>query len=107
MLLALALLIAGCASTRPSPVGERVAYWQSVVDKNIPPGSSVDSVMKWAATRGLKLIFYPDAAQLAGSLEYVPVHDWACKGWSISLASSLSPSGAVQHSTVRTYGNCL
>jgi hypothetical protein len=70
-------------------------------------GTDRAAVLRWASARSISLAFSPEKRQLYGPLEYVPVHDLVCKGWSLTLELTLAAHDTVATQTVRTYGNCI
>ena len=95
-----------CASSG-NTVRERQAYWERTVHAELPLGTSRDAALKWAAGRSISLTYSPESHDIQGSVEYVPVNDWVCKGWSLTLVLTLDSADAVASEAVKTYGNCL
>jgi hypothetical protein len=104
-LLTLCLLCA-CASSG-NKVQDRQAYWERTVHTEVPLGTPKDAALKWAASRSINLTYSPESHDLHGPVEYVPVNDWACKGWSLTLILTLDSANTVASEAVKTYGNCL
>ena len=99
-------LVSACSSSG-NKVHERQAYWERTVQAEVPPGTHRDAVLKWAEGRSIRLAYSPDSRELRGPLEYVPVNDWVCKGWSLTLEMTLDSADTVASEAVKTYGNCL
>ena len=99
-------LVSACSSSGKQ-VHARQAYWERIVEAEVPIGTHRDAVQKWAANRSIHLAYSPDNHELHGPLEYVPVNDWMCKGWSLTLEMTLDSADTVASEAVKTYGNCL
>ena len=99
-------LVSACTSSG-NKVHERQAYWERIVRLEVPPGTHRDAVLTWAVGRSLNLTYSPETHDLRGPLEYVPVNDWVCRGWSINIVLTLDSADSVASEAVKTYGNCL
>lgn len=99
-------LVSACASSG-NKVHERQAYWERTVRAEVPLGTHKDDALRWAVGRSIHLTYSPENHDLHGPVEYVPVNDRVCKGWSLTLFLTLDPADTVASETVKTYGNCL
>jgi hypothetical protein len=88
-------------------VRERQAYWERIVRSEVPVGTDRAAALRWAAGKSIELTLSTEKHALIGPLEYMPVNDWVCTGWSISLELILDASDVVASEAVKTYGNCL
>ena len=104
--LVLVSLLTACATPK-NPVHERQAYWQQVLSSEVPLGSDRAAVLKWAEGRSIHLAFSPEHHQLQGSVEYIPLHQLFCNGYSITLELTLAADDTVSRESVKTYGNCV
>jgi hypothetical protein len=106
LLLVAALLLSSC-STQRNTVEERRRYWETVVNSEIPIGSSYGDVKRWADSRRLSLLDEPSAGKLIAGLEYVPVNDHVCIGFGLSLQLTLNTERNVTQEKINSFGNCL
>lgn len=101
---AILALVAGTASGA-EPVAARKAHWEAVVRAELPVGTTLGELRRWAEHRGLPP---PDPSRQTYqvALENVPVTTFGCNSFVIELDVALADQ-TISKEAVRTLGVCL
>jgi len=105
-----ALVATGCLRTGGVDVAAKKAHWQSIIDKEIPIGSTRQAIEAWGKSRGLT---FGDTAKVSdmpltlfAEVERVPADGVVCKEWQFNVMITLSREGRSTEQHVSGAGTC-
>ena len=105
-----ALVATGCLRTGGVDVAAKKAHWQSIIDKEIPIGSTRQAIEAWGKSRGLT---FQDTAKVSdmpltlfAEVERAPADGVVCKEWQFNVMITLSPEGRSRQQHVSGAGTC-
>src|ERR1700761_4947205 len=64
-------------------VEDRRSLWQGIVARELPVGTPIDQVRKWADGRSFKVYRAPKSNTLEILIETIPWHQLVCKEWKV------------------------
>lgn len=107
---ALASLALACAPTDGVDVAGKKRYWQEIIDKEIPVGSTRDDIEAWAASRGFAFV---DTAKLkhmpltlSTEVERAPADGATCVHWQFNAMITLGPDQKSVKQYISAAGTC-
>ena len=92
-----------------SRIHKRVAYWKSLVDKELPPGSAKESVQQWGKDHHLNLIWVSSKNLFDANVEQIPVVGigFPCDEWNIIIEIYIGNDGKSVRREVYSVGSCI
>jgi hypothetical protein len=82
------------------------AFWQEVVARELPLGSSGTRIREWAQGRSLEVYAAPDGKALEIVVQTIPWHQVVCREWKI-IAEITMDKDASAGERVVSMGACL
>jgi hypothetical protein len=97
------LFITSCASN----TNEREVYWQQLLDKNIPIGSTDNDIKMWVNSAKVPLAYSATENAYLGIVEEISLYSIVCNHWFILAEIQLSSEHKSIGNHVSGAGNCL
>ena len=90
-------------------IQKRVAYWESLIDKEIPTGTRKENVEQWGQQQHLKLEWIPSKNMLDANVEQLPDAGigFPCSSWNIIVDIYIGNDGSSLRRKVHSIGNCI
>jgi hypothetical protein len=102
------LALVGCTQDR-AKVEERVAYWKSSLDQEVPAGSNTEKANDWGARHSVRLTYLEQQRWLYANVEQLPASGipFPCSAWNVIVKIALDPAGRTVKNEVDAVGSCL
>lgn len=101
-------MLTSCTSNN-AHVKERVNYWKSELDTNIPAGTTSAKAIKWGISKNVKFDHLSSKNWLYSNVESV-LNDgigFPCSQWNIILTIVLDANSRAVKNEVSTVGSCI
>jgi len=92
-----------------SRIQKRTTYWKSLIDAEIPTGTTKEKIEQWGKQRGLHLTWIPDRNFFDANVEQVPESGigFPCSEWNIIVDIYIGKDNASVKGEVSTVGSCV
>ena len=92
-----------------SRIQERIAYWESLIDTEVPSGTRKETVEYWGKQRQLNLNWIPDKNIFRAKVDQIPVAGirFPCSEWNVIIDIYIGNNGKSLRREVRPFGICL
>jgi hypothetical protein len=105
----LTLVLTGCGPYDKTHVKERVDFWKSELETNIPAGTSKEKAREWGGSRNVKFSYLPSQNWLYSTVEKIPGNGigFPCDGGQINLIVVLDANNRSVKNEVKVATYCI